>query len=126
MTDAERLLAELQTMGLSAAGHPLELLRERLEALGVLTSQALEALPAGAVVRVAGLVAIRQMPPSAKGMVFFTLEDEEGLLNVIVRPDVYQAERLVWSTAQILLVLGSIERNAGQINIMARQGWRVE
>ena len=67
MTDAERLVARCRPWAFSAAGHPLELLRERLEALGVLTSQALEELPAGAVVRVAGLVAIGKCPPASRG-----------------------------------------------------------
>jgi error-prone DNA polymerase len=104
----------------------MELLRDGLEAQGVLDSQALEAQPVGAAVRVAGLVAIHQMPATAKGFVFFTLEDENGLINVVVRPDIYREQRLVWSTARILLVEGWIERNQNQINVMARRAWSLE
>ena len=126
MTSAERLVAEFGIMGLSASGHLLELLRDRLDEEGVITSQALEAVSPGAIVKVAGLVSIRQMPMTAKGFVFFTLEDEWGLVNVVVRPNVYRAQRLIWSTSHILMVEGHLERRDGHINILALRAWRMK
>lgn len=75
--------------------------------------------------RVAGLVAVRQAPPTAKGFAFFTLEDERGLLNVIVRPDIFKAQRETWVSASVLAIEGVVERARGQINVLAERGWRV-
>jgi error-prone DNA polymerase len=119
MTRAERLLTEMDILGVSPEGHVMELLRDKLEASGVLSSQEIEALPEGTSARVAGMVVIRQRPATAKGFVFLTLEDEYGLMNVVVRPNIYQAQRIVWSTGHLLIVQGTIERNREQINMVA-------
>jgi error-prone DNA polymerase len=62
---------------------------------------------------------------TAKGFVFFTLEDEWGLINVVVRPNVYRAQRLIWSTSHILMVEGHLERRDGHINVLALRAWKV-
>src|SRR6266566_4346412 len=86
---AERLLAEYAVLGFAASGHPLSLLRGALPPR-VVQSDALPRLEHGAWVEVAGLVVARQRPETAKGFIFVLLEDEAGMVNVIVRPDVYE------------------------------------
>jgi error-prone DNA polymerase len=119
MTDAEELGAEYDTTGLSANGHWMEVYRDRLDAAGVLTSRKLQRAQAGSRVSVAGMVVVRQAPPTAKGFVFLTLEDEWGLINVIVRPDVFQAQREVWAGSLVLVVEGTVQRGGGVVNVMA-------
>ena len=125
MTCAEELTAEYSILGFSASGHLMELLREQMDDLGVSTSQDLERIPPGTVVKVAGLVAIRQAPRTAKGHVFYTLEDEKGLVNVIVRPNTFQAQRATWAKSVILMVQGQLERSNEHISILADRAWKV-
>ncbi|MFH1086790.1 MAG: DNA polymerase III subunit alpha, partial [Chloroflexota bacterium] len=125
MTDGERLAAEYDATGLTLGGHPLELWREQLEDQGVCTSAELSGARPGERLRVAGLVAIRQMPATAKGFLFLTLEDEWGLMNIVVRPDIYRAQRLTWMAEQILVVEGLVERNAEQVTVLAQRAWGI-
>ncbi len=125
MTAEEELMAEYDATGLSAEGHLMETWRDQMARMGAITSQDLTGTATGEKVQVAGLVVIRQAPPTAKGFVFLTLEDEFGLLNVIVRPDVFQLQRSAWATGRILLVEGHIERFGSQINVMATQVWQL-
>jgi len=125
MTDAERLMAEYGATGVSAQGHLMELYRERAEAAGALASEKLTAIPAGARVRVAGMVAVRQRPPTAKGFVFVTLEDEGGTMNVIIKPPVFERQHQVWSRGLVLLVEGTVEREGAFCNVMAQRAWRL-
>jgi DNA polymerase III alpha subunit len=74
---------------------------------------------------VAGLVAVRQSPPTAKGFVFLTLEDEWGLINVILRPDVFQAHRETFIGASVLVVEGTVQRASGQLNLLADRAWKL-
>jgi len=125
MTDDERLMAEYSATGLSAEGHVMELFRPRMKRLGFITSRGLFDVSPGDQVSVAGAVVIRQAPPTAKGFVFLTLEDEYGLLNIIVNPRVFETQRATWSTGVVLAVQGRVERLDQQINVMARQAWRI-
>jgi len=119
MTRDESLIAEYGITGLSANGHLVELYREQLDSAGVLTSRDLERAPEGSRVRVGGMVVVRQAPPTAKGVVFLTLEDEWGLINVIVRPDVFQAQRGTWTDSLVLVVEGIVQRADGAPNVLA-------
>src|SRR4029077_2372464 len=89
----ERMLAEYAVLGFAANGHPLALMREVLPP-GVVQSDQLSGLADRARVDVAGLVVARQRPETAKGVVFVLLEDEAGMVNVIVRPEVYERDRV--------------------------------
>ena len=73
---------------------------------------------AGEKVRVAGLVVVRQRPPSAKGHVFLTLEDEEGLINLIVRPGTYERYRSALRNAPLLLVEGCLQREGEASSVL--------
>jgi error-prone DNA polymerase len=125
MSDAEEMLYEYSVTGVSTQRHLMELFRERLQRSGVIGSVELQKVRGGQVVRVAGLVAVRQAPPTAKGFAFFTLEDEGGLMNIIVRPDIFQAQHAVLAGATILAIEGIVQRALGQINVLAEKGWRV-
>src|SRR5439155_17325469 len=95
MTEAERLVADYAGMALSAGRHPMALKREELAMRGILRARDLAAARQGRRVRVAGMVITRQRPGTAKGFVFLTLEDETGIANIIVRPDLFARDRLV-------------------------------
>jgi error-prone DNA polymerase len=74
-------------------------------------------------VKVAGLVVIRQRPQTAKGFVFCTLEDETGLINVVVAPWIYERYRAIIRTSPMLVVEGIIERERDVVNVWTRRAW---
>jgi error-prone DNA polymerase len=94
MVPWERMVADYEILGLSPSFHPLGLLRRRL-ADDILTAAQVKQTGNGTPVRTAGMVVCRQRPETAKGYIFLLLEDETGLTNVIVKPDLYEAERSV-------------------------------
>ncbi len=114
---------DLWSTGVSA-GSPTRFVRERLDARGVLTARDLEdqvRLPDGSRVLVAGIVTHRQRPATAEGTTFFGLEDETGLLNVIVSPGCWAAFRPVARGAAALVVQGRLERKETVVNIVAEK-----
>src|SRR5213593_4403974 len=116
----ERLLAEYAVLGFAASGHPLQLLRDALPA-GVVSSDRLPVLQHGSGVEVAGLVVARQRPETAKGFIFVLLEDEAGMVNVIVRPDVYQRHRPAIRGEPLLWVRGKLAKDDGTVNLLAEE-----
>jgi len=115
----ERLLAEYAVLGFAASGHPLALLRDVLPP-GVVQSDALPRLEHGARVEVAGLVVARQRPETAKGFVFVLVEDVAGMVNVIVRPDVYREHRTAIRGEPLLWVRGKLAKDDGMVNVIVR------
>ena len=87
LTEGEAMSWDYELLGLSPDDHPLRLWRTRLRSQDVLSVAELTAQPTGRLVKVAGMVVVRQAPPTAKGHLFITLEDETGLVNLIIRPD---------------------------------------
>jgi error-prone DNA polymerase len=116
----ERLLAEYATLGFSSGAHPLSLVREALPP-GLTPSNRLSELEAGAGCQVAGLVVARQRPETAKGFVFVLLEDEAGMSNVIVRPDVYERYRPTVRGEPFLWVHGTLAKDDGTVNVIAEE-----
>jgi error-prone DNA polymerase len=116
MLIGEEVASDYESTGLSLKAHPIELLRTTLDGLGVVPASALAGMADRASVRVAGLVLVRQRPPTAKGVVFMTLEDETGVTNVVVRPRVWERCRHT-RTAVALLVTGRIERSGNVIHV---------
>jgi error-prone DNA polymerase len=110
---AERLSSDLLGTGLTAGPHLVSLLREELRDRGVRPAGQLPGLGDGERVRVAGTVICRQRPGTAKGFMFLTLEDETGLVNVIVRPDLFHRERPVLTGAPVLEVDGVLQATDG-------------
>src|SRR6266850_1203098 len=114
----ERLLAEYATLGFSAGVHPLSLVREALPT-GLTPSNRLSELEGGVRCQVAGLVVARQRPETAKGFVFVLLEDEAGMSNVIVQPDVYDRYRATVRGEPFLWVHGTLAKDDGTVNVLA-------
>ena len=111
---------DYELLGLSPDDHPLRLWRARLRSQGVLSAAELLARPAGSLVKVAGLVVVRQAPPTAHGHLFITLEDETGLVNLIIRPDLYAQERDTLHNATLLLVEGRLQREGAAVSVLAQ------
>jgi len=116
----ERLLAEYATLGFSASGHPLSLVRNALPP-GLTLNRDLESLKAGVKCQVAGLVVARQRPQTAKGTVFLLVEDETGMTNVIVRTDVYDRYRAAIRGEPFVLVSGKLAKDDGTVNVLAEK-----
>ncbi len=106
----EEMLADYRATGLSLTTHPLALLREQLAAFKVQPASALRAFRPGQLARASGLVTHRQRPETAKGVVFVTLEDETGTVNIIVWPDVAEAQRKPLLGSTLLTVYGVWQR----------------
>ncbi|MGQ9684361.1 MAG: DNA polymerase III subunit alpha [Anaerolineae bacterium] len=123
----EALQHEYLVTGVSANGHIIELFRAQLKATaGVITSSELQRARKGRQVRIAGLVAVRQAPPTARGYVFITLEDETGLANLVLTPTV--ADRHRWALDKPLLIAeGLVGREGNGVNLkvgrLATVGW---
>jgi error-prone DNA polymerase len=122
----EALVTEYGATGLAAGEHLMVLFRSHVRERGAVASRTLQDAQPGNRVRVAGMVSARQAPPTAKGFVFLTLEDEWGLMDVIVAPDLYQAQRSIWRGSTILLVQGRLQRANGHVSVRAERGWRVK
>jgi len=116
----ERLLAEYATLGFSASGHPLSLVRNALPP-GLTLNRDLENLKASVKCQVAGLVVARQRPETAKGIVFLLVEDETGMTNVIVRTDVYDRYRAAVRGEPFVVVTGKLAKDDGTVNVLAEK-----
>lgn len=114
---------DLWSTGVTPREQAMAHFRPQLDAQRVLSAAALEKAPNNLVCRVGGLAITRQRPGTAKGFVFLTLEDETGLVNVIVRPDVYEKYRRVIRGAPTLIVEGKLQKESGCIDLIARRAW---
>ncbi|MBM3123313.1 MAG: error-prone DNA polymerase, partial [Chloroflexi bacterium] len=121
LTEREAMGWDYELMGLSPDDHPLRLWRARLRSQGVLSAAELLARPADSLVKVAGLVIVRQAPPTAHGHLFLTLENETGLVNLIIRPDLYERERNTLHNATLLLAEGRLQRDGAAISVLAQR-----
>jgi error-prone DNA polymerase len=122
LTGWEEMLADYATTGMTVDAHPMGLLRSRLPQ-DAADSRDLARLAHGSRVRIGGLVVARQRPGTAGGVVFVLLEDEFGVINLIVPPQVYERHRLAVRTEPLLLVEGRLERHpkaGGGINVLVK------
>jgi error-prone DNA polymerase len=122
----ERLIADYSGTGLTVGPHPLTFRRQELSMRGVLPAIALPKTKSGRRVRTAGMVITRQRPGTAKGFVFLTLEDETGIANIIIRPDLYAADRLTVVESSFLLVEGVLQNLDGTTSIKAERLSKLE
>jgi error-prone DNA polymerase len=113
----ERVVAEYETTKMTLGRHPMELLRPQLDPR-VVSSAGLEAVTDGRSVRVAGLVVARQRPATANGVVFMLLEDEQGMINLVIPPPVVERCRLAVRTSGFILASGKLERREGTTNVV--------
>ncbi|MEN0058641.1 MAG: error-prone DNA polymerase [Bdellovibrio sp.] len=127
----DRLRREYDSKGFSVDSHPLSVLRSYLQAKNTSlisqryvpysSSKDLQKFQHKKTVRLAGLVAITQRPPTAKGMCFITLEDEFGFMNIVIHPEVYQKDRMTIYEKSLLEIQGHIEKVGNLINIRAQR-----
>lgn len=109
--EGENILFDYQSTGLTLRRHPLALLRPRLTRRGLLSAEALNALPDGEAVSACGIVTVRQQPQTAKGTIFVSLEDETGAVNVIVWKSLRETQRAEVLHARLLAVHGTWQRS---------------
>jgi len=120
-TEGQNIASDYRTQGLTLGRHPLALLRADLTAAHIVTSADLRDLPHGRVVRVAGIVTARQRPQSAGGVMFITLEDEAGHMNLIVWERVWSRARRVASGARLLEVAGMLQKEGLVTHVVAQK-----
>jgi error-prone DNA polymerase len=117
----QEVMTDYATTTLSLKKHPVSLVRDHLRSLKIVTARDVNNLPPGRWVKVAGLVLIRQRPGTASGIVFETLEDETGVVNLIVRPDVFDRYHSAARHAGFLQADGYVERQGQVVHIMAKR-----
>ena len=114
---------DLWSTGISPKVQPIAHMRAECERQNVVPAARLAELPRNLICKVGGMVITRQRPGTAKGFVFLTLEDETGLVNVIVRPDVYERYRRTIRQAMTVIVEGRLQKESGCIDVLARKVW---
>jgi error-prone DNA polymerase len=117
----ERLAADYAGTGVTLGPHPMALRRRALRRHGITRAVDLTRHPNDSRVRVAGSVIVRQRPGTAKGFVFLSLEDETGIANVIVTPQLFARHRLVLVTAPLLMVEGILQSQDGVLSVRAQR-----
>ena len=120
MSDRELAQADMWATGVAAEGHPTRFIRDRLSDEGVVTASELATHPHGKVM-IAGVVTHRQRPATASGTTFLNIEDETGLINVIVSKGCWIRHRMIVGTAPALYVRGRLERSEGVVNVIAER-----
>ena len=118
---ADTVLADYRSTGLSLTQHPVGLLRAELAAYRVQTAAVLRDYPSGRLARASGIVTHRQRPETAKGVVFVTLEDETGAVNVIVWPQLAEKQRRALLASSLLTVYGIWQREGEVRHLVAKQ-----
>jgi error-prone DNA polymerase len=117
MTSEERLVSDFQGMGMTVGPHPMAYYRSILNELGVLRAVDLTTVRNGTYVRVGGAVIARQRPGTAKGFVFLSLEDETGISNAIITPDLFAQNRFTVVGGKFLLVEGRLQNVDNVISV---------
>ncbi len=123
---AEQLVLDYARTGLSIHDHPMRYLRARLDRRHVTRTSELAAIPSGQTIAVAGVVLNRQQPMTASGVVFMTLEDETGMANIIVRKQIFEANRHAALHAKLLLVRGRLEKRDGVTHVLVTGMERID
>jgi error-prone DNA polymerase len=121
MTIEERVNADFRRTGLTIGRHPMAYRREELNKLGIKRAIDLRQIRNGVWVRVAGWVIVRQRPGTAKGFLFLSMEDETGIANVIVTPDIFDQNRAVLVNQPLLLIEGPLQNQDNVIHVRARR-----
>jgi len=121
MNAEERLVADFRGTGMTVGPHPMAYHRAEMNSRGVRQACDLDGLPTGVRLRVGGCVIARQRPGTARGFVFLSLEDETGVANAIVTPDIFQKNRLLLTSAQFLMVEGILQNQDNVISVKAER-----
>jgi error-prone DNA polymerase len=125
LSEIEQTTLDIHATGVSDV-QPIAHVRPFLDAQNVLAASRLTAMPKNLVCKIGGLVITRQRPGTAKGFVFLTIEDETGLVNVIVRPDVYERNRRTIRTSQCLIVEGVLQKEYGCVDVIMKRCWPLD
>jgi len=121
MTAEARLVSDFRNTGMTVGPHPMRYHRENLRRQGILSARDLLRVADGTKVRVAGAVIARQRPGTAKGFVFLSLEDETGIANAIVTPQLFQEEHVVLVNQRFLLIEGRLQNQDNVISVKAER-----
>jgi error-prone DNA polymerase len=119
MTPGQRTYADFSNSGLSIGKHPMAFHRQRMREMGIFSARDAKAQRDGFLVTVAGCVITRQRPGTAKGFVFLSIEDETGIINIIVNPPLFDRKREICSTAPYILIKGVLQSISGVISVKA-------
>jgi error-prone DNA polymerase len=119
--EGEEIVADYASLGLTLGRHPLALLRQRLDRMRLEKAEELKSKRHGAPARVAGLVTCRQRPDTASGVIFVTLEDETGCMNIVVWRNLAERQRRELLGARLLGVAGVVERDGDVVHLVARR-----
>lgn len=121
MTLYEITESDYRMTALSLNGHPMKHLRAEMDRVGVVPAEKLGRKRDGEPVLIAGLVICRQRPGTAKGFVFLTLEDETGMVNVVVTPDRFERQALLIARSPLLLIRGVLQIEGLVVNVRAKE-----
>jgi error-prone DNA polymerase len=121
MNHEERLVADFHGTGLTAGPHPMAYRRAWLNAMGIRRASELRDLPSGKRLRIGGCVITRQRPGTAKGFVFVSLEDETGVANAIITPDLFHRHRLLLASERFLAIEGILQNQDNVISVKAER-----
>jgi error-prone DNA polymerase len=119
MNTEERIVADFHGTGLTMGPHPMAYHRIRMRELGVRSASELAGIPQGKNVRVAGCIIARQRPGTARGFLFLSLEDETGIANAIVTPDLFDQNRFLLASERFLMVEGMLQNQDNVISVKA-------
>ena len=121
MTTDERLIADYAGTGLTVGHHPMHYRRRELREQGILSARELAHRPDGTWVRAAGSVIARQRPGTALGFIFLSMEDETGISNVVVHPELYERDRVTVTRGRFLLVEGRLQNHDTVVHVRAER-----
>ncbi|MBM3803549.1 MAG: DNA polymerase III subunit alpha [Acidimicrobiia bacterium] len=121
MTDEERLVSDFHGTGLTVGRHPMAHRRPDWDEMHIKRACDLKAIPDGRFTRIAGCVIARQRPGTAKGFLFLSLEDETGIANAIVTPDVYERNRILLTRGRFLMIEGILQNQDNVVSVKARR-----
>jgi error-prone DNA polymerase len=121
MTHEERLVADFHGTGLTIGPHPMQYRRAEMKKLGIYRASDLAKIPNGRRLRIGGCVIARQRPGTAKGLMFMSLEDETGIANAIIMPDLLQANRVLLISERFLMIEGILQNQDNVIHIRAEK-----
>jgi error-prone DNA polymerase len=121
MNHEERLVADFHGTGLTVGPHPMAYRRDWLNAMGIRRASELRDIPSGKRLRIGGCVITRQRPGTAKGFVFVSLEDETGVANAIITPDLFHKNRLLLASERFLAIEGILQNQDNVISVKAER-----
>jgi error-prone DNA polymerase len=121
MNDEERLVSDYRATGLTVGPHPMQYRREEMKRMGIYSASDLAHLPNGQRLRIGGCVIARQRPGTAKGMMFISLEDETGIANAIIAPDLLHKNRVLLISERFVMIEGILQNQDNVIHLRAEK-----